>query len=216
MSVRVIKNGQEFTIGGIGGETLPVGSIVDYQGVELPTGWTWYEESGGDTGPYSYVLKFDSPVSPGTNIELPCNYTVGYRMMEVYLNGEKLIRTTGSDISGVNGHYIEVGTLGETSNIIKTTSDWSSEVGDVLELIVLNQTGLDQGHIIDSLDSTSIVDALSANQGRILNNIKVNKTDISTTTTTGDDKVYCANYINTMLGDVETVLTTLTTGGGVS
>ena len=39
---------------------------------------------------------------------------------------------------------------------------------------------------------------------------------VATATTTGDNKVYCVNYINTMIGDVEAVLTTLTTGGGVS
>ena len=27
---------------------------------------------------------------------------------------------------------------------------------------------------------------------------------------------YCCNYLNTVLGDIETILTELTTGGGVS
>lgn len=137
MSVRVYKDGKEYVIGGIGGEILPVGTIVDYDGVELPPGWQWLDESeSSDTNPYSYKLKITSNVTAGTNVTIPCSYIVGKRTMDVYLNGEKLICTASSDTAGTNGHYIEVGTSSSISNTIKTTTDWALENGDVLEFIV--------------------------------------------------------------------------------
>ena len=136
MSVRVIKNGEEYIIGGTGGEVLPVGTIVDYDGNDLPPGWDWFTDPSQSFNPYSYRLSINSDITPGTNVTLPCSYLVGNRSLDVYLNGEKLIRTTSTDTAGSDGHYIEVGNDNSVSNIIKTTTDWGLMAGDVLELIV--------------------------------------------------------------------------------
>lgn len=138
MSVRTVINGTEYVIGGIGGEILPVGTIVDYDGVELPEGWSWYTGSGEDVDltPYSYVQVISTDTAAGATITLPCSYLAGKRTLDIFLNGSKLICTDSSDTTGVNGHYYELGNLNEVSNTIKLTSDWYLSTGDVLELIV--------------------------------------------------------------------------------
>lgn len=83
---------------------------------------------------YKYQLKIISAVTAGTEVTLPCNYKVGQGGLDVYLNGERLLLS--SDDSGTDGHYLEVGTTDTISNKIKTTTDWSLETGDVLNLIV--------------------------------------------------------------------------------
>ena len=57
----------------------------------------------------------------------------------VYINGEKLIKS--SDEAGTDGHYVEVGTAGTTSNQIKITTDWNLESGDYLEFVVRGEWG---------------------------------------------------------------------------
>lgn len=81
-----------------------------------------------------YSLEIDSNKTAGQEITLPCNYKVGEEVLDVYLNGERLIKS--SDDAGTDGHYREVGTTGSISNKIKTTTDWSLEEGDVLDLVV--------------------------------------------------------------------------------
>ena len=49
-------------------------------------------------------------IAQNTNYTIPINYHVGDNSLEVYYQGTKLIK---------NEHYIEVGTEGETSNIIQ-------------------------------------------------------------------------------------------------
>ncbi len=83
---------------------------------------------------HKYILKITSDITAGTAFTIPCNYKVGANVLDVYLNGERLILS--SDDSGIDGHYCEVGEIDSTSNQIKTTNDWSLETGDVLEFVV--------------------------------------------------------------------------------
>ena len=83
---------------------------------------------------YKYSLEIDSDKTEGQEITLPCYYKVGEEVLDVYLNGERLIRST--DESGTDGHYCEIGDTGSISNKIKTTTDWNLETGDVLDLVV--------------------------------------------------------------------------------
>lgn len=84
--------------------------------------------------PHKYSLPITETTSAGANITIPCYYKVGADVLDVYLNGERLILS--SDDTGTDGHYREVGTSGSISNIIKTTSDWYLEDGDMLEFEV--------------------------------------------------------------------------------
>ena len=82
----------------------------------------------------TYYLKINADTTAGQEITLPCYYKVGEEVLDVYLNGERLIKS--SDDSGTDGHYLEVGDTGSISNKIKTTTDWNLEQGDVLDLVV--------------------------------------------------------------------------------
>ena len=82
----------------------------------------------------TYYLKINADTTEGQEITLPCYYKVGEEVLDVYLNGERLIKS--SDDSGTDGHYREVGDSGSISNKIKTTTDWSLASGDVLDLVV--------------------------------------------------------------------------------
>lgn len=83
---------------------------------------------------HSYSLEIDSDKTEGQEITLPCYYKVGEEVLDVYLNGERLLKS--SDDAGTDGHYREIGTTGSISNKIKTTTDWNLETGDVLDLVV--------------------------------------------------------------------------------
>lgn len=82
----------------------------------------------------SYLYKITANVSAGAEVTIPCYYKVGQGTLDVYLNGERLLLS--SDATGTNGHYLEVGATNSISNKIKTTTDWSLVIGDVLNLIV--------------------------------------------------------------------------------
>lgn len=84
--------------------------------------------------PSTYSLKINADTTAGQEITIPCYYKVGEEVLDVYLNGERLIKS--SDDSGTDGHYREVGDTGSISNKIKTTTDWNLEKGDVLDLVV--------------------------------------------------------------------------------
>lgn len=85
-----------------------------------------------------HIHKYNTTISTtsaaGTEITLPCYYKVGSNVIDVYFNGERLLLS--SDETGIDGHYQEVGTSGEISNKIKSTTDWNFEVGDVLDIEV--------------------------------------------------------------------------------
>lgn len=83
---------------------------------------------------HKYQLKITSAVTAGTEVTIPCYYKVGQAVLDVYLNGERLLLS--SDDAGTDGHYREVGTANSISNKIKTTTDWALEAGDVLDFVV--------------------------------------------------------------------------------
>ena len=83
---------------------------------------------------HNYSLEIDADTTAGQEITIPCYYKVGEEVLDVYLNGERLLKST--DDVGTDGHYLEVGDIGSISNKIKTTTDWSLATGDVLELVV--------------------------------------------------------------------------------
>lgn len=83
---------------------------------------------------FKYTLEIDTNKTAGQEITLPCYYKVGEEVLDVYLNGERLLKS--SDDAGTDGHYREVGTTGSISNKIKTTTDWNLEADDVLDLVV--------------------------------------------------------------------------------
>lgn len=83
---------------------------------------------------HKYSLEIDSDKTAGEETTIPCYYKVGEDVLDVYLNGERLLKS--SDDSGTDGHYLEVGDSGSISNKIKTTTDWNLEEGDVLDLVI--------------------------------------------------------------------------------
>ena len=83
---------------------------------------------------FKYTLEITADKTAGQEITLPCYYKVGEEVLDVYLNGERLIKS--NDDSGTDGHYREIGDIGSISNKIKTTTDWALEQGDLLDLVV--------------------------------------------------------------------------------
>lgn len=81
----------------------------------------------------SYKLTLTEAVGEGGTITVPSSYKVGLDRIDVYLNGEKLIKATSSN---TEGHYYEVGTEGNLSNTIRLTNDWSADVGDVFDFTI--------------------------------------------------------------------------------
>lgn len=81
-----------------------------------------------------YKLTITADKTAGEEIEIPCKYKVGADVLDVYLNGERLIKS--SDDAGTDGHYCEIGSNGSISNKIKSTSDWNLESNDTLEIVV--------------------------------------------------------------------------------
>ena len=132
MSVRYNDNGTEYIIAGIGGEVLPVGTIVDYDGTNIPDGWALYsDETYFNVNSYRVLVT-----TPSSTITVPANYLVGKNTLDVYLDGAKLICTSSTDTSGLNGHYYEVGNANTISNTIHITSDWSLTAGQVFEFVI--------------------------------------------------------------------------------
>lgn len=84
-----------------------------------------------DLNGYSGIVKITATTSI---ITLPTYYKVGANVLEVYGNGEKMIKA--SNLSGADGHYVEVGEEGSLSNKIQCTNDMEFIQGDVLEFIV--------------------------------------------------------------------------------
>lgn len=83
---------------------------------------------------YKYYINITAAVSAGGIVTLPCYYKVGQSVLDVFLNGERLLLS--SDDAGTDGHYREVGDVNSISNQIKITEDWSLDVGDYLDLVV--------------------------------------------------------------------------------
>lgn len=89
--------------------------------------------------PKKYKLIITEDKESGEEIVIPCYYKVGADVLDVYLNGERLIKS--SDISGKDGHYLETGSTGSISNKIETIIDWNLEEGDILEFVVRGEWG---------------------------------------------------------------------------
>ena len=83
---------------------------------------------------FKYTLEITEDKTAGQEITLPCYYKVGEEVLDVYLNGERLLKS--SDDAGTDGHYREIGDTGSISNKIKTTTDWNLEADDILDLVV--------------------------------------------------------------------------------
>ena len=96
--------------------------------------YTVTAESTDDTMGSAAVTTEGTSFTAGTEVTIPCYYKVGQAVIDVYLNGERLLLS--SDASGTDGHYREVGTANSISNKIKTTTDWALETGDVLDFVV--------------------------------------------------------------------------------
>lgn len=72
-------------------------------------------------------------------------------------------------------------TFDDTKNIKDQTFTNNSKTNRSISntvAIVINSSNIEKTTIVDNLTSTSATDALSANQGRILNETKANKTDV--------------------------------------
>lgn len=76
------------------------------------------------------LIKITADTAKGATVTLTKKYKVGAGVLDIYLNGERLIKS--SDEAGTDGHYTEVGTAGATSNQIKLTTDWNLEKDDYL------------------------------------------------------------------------------------
>ena len=85
------------------------------------------------------TMYITADTAKGATVTLTRKYKVGAGVLDVYINGERLIKS--SDEAGTDGHYTEVGTAGTTSNQIKITTDWNLEAGDYLEFIVRGEWG---------------------------------------------------------------------------
>mgnify|MGYP004464531823 CR=1 FL=1 len=82
---------------------------------------------------FSAVVKITADTAKGATVTLSKKYKVGAGVLDVYINGEKLIKS--SDEAGTDGHYVEVGEAGAVSNQIKLTTDWNLRSGDYLEIV---------------------------------------------------------------------------------
>lgn len=82
---------------------------------------------------HRYKLVINEDTENGAEVILPCNYKVGAEVLDVYLNGERLVKADSAD---TEGHYYEVGEKDSISNKIKITVDWKLEAEDLLDLSV--------------------------------------------------------------------------------
>ena len=126
---------------------------------------------------YRYARTFTETIPGGSTIDLPIKYVVGSQLMDVYYNGELLVLS--SDEAGTDGSYLEIGAEKSYSTQIKITTDWEIYSGDYMEIVMRRHPWDTSGiEVIDNLTSTSAVDALSANQGRVLNEKKLEVSNI--------------------------------------
>lgn len=82
-----------------------------------------------------YTLKITETINSEINITIPCNYKVGANVLDVFLNGERLVKSTPE----MEGNYFEVGMTGSISNTIKldgTNEVWNVENGDIFEFVL--------------------------------------------------------------------------------
>ncbi len=102
------------------------------------TSWTEYSDNVDinilELKSHKYTLKITTTTSNGAELTLPCYYKVGQDVLDVYIEDERLIKS--SDEAGTDGHYVEVGEADSISNKIKITTDWAVEAGMTFEFVV--------------------------------------------------------------------------------
>lgn len=89
---------------------------------------------------HKYFMKATTAIQSGTNFTIPCHYKVGANVLDVYLMGEKLIKTTSEHA----GHYKEIGEIGSISNTIQldnvnedgSVENWQADIGEYFEFVV--------------------------------------------------------------------------------
>lgn len=110
---------------------IAVGNAENIEIVLNPDAVYATEQDLEDLEEHSYFTKITATTSI---ITLPAHYKVGANVLEVYGNGEKMIKA--SDLTGSDGHYVEVGEEGSLSNKIQCTNDMEAFPGDIFEFIV--------------------------------------------------------------------------------
>ncbi len=93
-----------------------------------------------EIGTHKYFMKATTTIQTDTNFTIPSKYKVGANVLDVYLMGEKLIKTTSEHV----GHYKEIGEVGSISNTIQldsinedgTSEEWQVNAGEYFEFVV--------------------------------------------------------------------------------
>ncbi len=90
----------------------------------------------GGSGTYSSaIIKTTAEIADNSQITLPLSYQVGNGSLLVFCLGEKLIQADPDNSK--DGHYIEVGTNGQMSNIIQLYNIGQTvPIGTVFEIMV--------------------------------------------------------------------------------
>ena len=84
---------------------------------------------------HKYISVVTTAMTRESEVTIPCNYRVGTDCLDVFLNGEKLIKSIQEN--GEDGHYKEVGETGSISNkILIGSTEYTIDVGDCFEFIV--------------------------------------------------------------------------------
>ena len=66
--------------------------------------------------PHKYISIITTAITGESEVTIPCNYKVGTDCLDVFLNGERLIKSIQED--GEDGHYKEVVDIDTISNRI--------------------------------------------------------------------------------------------------
>lgn len=117
------------------------------------------------------------------------------------INGVELLGNKTTSDLGIESFSGDYNDLTNKPTIPSKTSELTNDTG-----YITSET--------DPVFSSSVASNITSTNISTWNNkLDTSKVKSSSSTTTGD--VYDVTYINTMLGDIETILTTLTTGNGV-
>ena len=121
-------------------ETGNIYRVINENKNYIYNGTSWEEYSDNidinllELKSHKYILTITETTEAGAEITLPCYYKVGQDVLDVYLEDERLIKS--SDEAGTDGHYVEVGEADSISNKIKITSDWAVSAGMIFEFAV--------------------------------------------------------------------------------
>ena len=84
---------------------------------------------------HKYISVVTTAMTGENEMAIPCYYKVGTDCLDVFLNGEKLIKSIQEN--GEDGHYKEVGETGSISNkILIGSTEYTIDVGDCFEFVV--------------------------------------------------------------------------------